>query len=91
MPQEDGPVGLRVLPNGYQMVSFSKHLLPIGGVLRFQANYKISTRYAPLAYQLVVAAKIKNEFRRFRTLFHQFLHIETMKNCRKFSLLDATK
>ena len=50
-----GSVGLRVLPKAL----FPKHLLPIGGILRFRANYKISTLYAPLHAKL--EAIITNE------------------------------
>ena len=48
-----GQVGLRVLPNGYQMV---------GGILRLLANYKISSRYVPPHANLVAAAMLINEF-----------------------------
>ena len=57
-----GQVGLRVLPNGYQMVLFVKYILPIGGILRLLANYKILSRYVPPHANLVAAAMLINEF-----------------------------
>ena len=53
---------MRVLPNGYQMALFVKYILPIGGILRFLANYKIVSRYAPPHANLVVAATIISKF-----------------------------
>ena len=46
------------LPNGF----FVNHILPIRGILRFEAIYYVSTRYAPLHTNLVITASIINEF-----------------------------
>ena len=56
-----GPVGLRVLLNGYQMALFVNQILPIGDILRFLATYYVSTRYAHPDANLVIILII-NEF-----------------------------
>ena len=61
-PNRGGPVSLRVLPIGYQMALFVNHILPIRGILRFEAIYYVSTRYAPPHTNLVITASIINEF-----------------------------
>ena len=57
-----GPVSLRVLPIGYQMALFVNHILPIRDILRLEAIYYVSTRYAPPHTNLVITASIINEF-----------------------------
>ena len=46
------------LPNG----PFFNHILPIRGILRFEAIHYVSTRYAPPHTNLVITASIINEF-----------------------------